>query len=93
MLTSGMKPSFTHDCEKCVYIGTTIGSNLQDWYFCRGCDGGTLIARYGSDGPDYWSSPVCMIQSPRSSYQDKVVLSEQRILAQYILTLIPEEFL
>ena len=45
-------PKHQHDCERCAYLGQTIGrSKLVDLYQC----GDTLIARYG-DAPEDNSS-------------------------------------
>ena len=44
---------FTHDCTSdcCKYAGSF---NDADVYTSRS---GTLIIRFGNDGPDYWSYP------------------------------------
>lgn len=42
--------AFQHDCDTCVFLGHTLGSDL---YFCA--VGKTVIARWSSDGPDYTS--------------------------------------
>ena len=41
---------FTHDCDKCVFLGHSLSSDL---YYCNA--GNTVIARWSSDGPDYTS--------------------------------------
>lgn len=64
-------PYHTHDCEHCVYLGSVSASrngmgrtaffpgvvhDAVDLYFCP--QSGlvpTVIARFGSDGPDYYS--------------------------------------
>jgi hypothetical protein len=48
-------PLWRHDCQQCVPLGTFT---FHDLYFCRGILGGSVIARYGHDGPDYASGPV-----------------------------------
>jgi len=53
-----MKPRFQHDCDKCIFLGHF---NEHDVYFCPKSNGGSLLARYGDDGPDYASSPVCCL--------------------------------
>lgn len=57
-----MKPKFIHDCDQCKLIDQTPD---HDWYHCfPSCLGqGTLIARYGNDGPEYWSSEISIIKS------------------------------
>jgi len=48
-----MKPIHQHDSDCCTFLGTVEN---QDLYFSdQGGFGATLIARYGSDGPDYFS--------------------------------------
>ena len=43
-------PLFTHDCDKCQFLGTF---KKHDLYFCAA--GPTVVARYGNDGPEYKS--------------------------------------
>jgi hypothetical protein len=53
------KPYYTHDCNKCVFLGgwrgkqTAEDRGLQnyDLYVC----GDNVVARYGDDGPEYIS--------------------------------------
>lgn len=48
-------PKYQHDCTKCKYLGRTIGNGkIVDLYVHND----TLIARYGDDGPDYYSGLV-----------------------------------
>lgn len=53
-----MKPRFQHDCDRCVFLGS---DEVYDFYFCRGNEKkpvehtATVIARFGSDGPEYGS--------------------------------------
>lgn len=53
----GEHARYKHDCESCVPIGRY---HHYDLYFCpqEMLDAPTLIARFGSDGPDYWSQLV-----------------------------------
>lgn len=53
------KPQHTHDCDRCQYLGS---ENDLDFYFCESSILGTIIARYGSDGPDYSSSDVASVE-------------------------------
>lgn len=52
-------PKWKHDCDKCRFLGQTIGGrHISDLYVCdtSGPDmSPTLIARYGDDGPEYLS--------------------------------------
>lgn len=54
-------PKYQHDCTSCVFLGGYVkpGSGTHcDLYYCSKCDEGTVIARVGSDGPDYASVPI-----------------------------------
>lgn len=54
-----------HDCDRCRYLGT---SNLHDLYFCeKQIVGPTIIARWGSDGPEYTSGLEFGRRPPRRS--------------------------
>jgi len=46
---------FQHDCEKCIFLGTFDEHDIYicNWKFDHAPD---YIARYSSDGPDYWST-------------------------------------
>lgn len=65
-------PCFTHDCTACIFLGhynyeapLVDGSEWTtvDLYYCdTAIMGGTCIARYGSDGPQYSSCPVDLIK-------------------------------
>ena len=50
---------YQHDCEKCHYLGTgkcpALGEDEFDFYICTGPTGRSMIARYGSEGPEYTS--------------------------------------
>lgn len=57
------KPIFAHDCTGCEFLGQTIGGGrIVDLYAHPSKYPGdisrdaTIIARYGSDGPDYYST-------------------------------------
>ncbi len=54
------KPKYLHDCERCEFLGQTIGGGrIHDLYVHRNGDGyDTIIARYGDSGPEYYSSLV-----------------------------------
>lgn len=72
-----MTPRFPHDCLQCIYLGTihypaphyrsdkqhTLYTQDQwaDLYFCKQCDGGSLLARFSAEGSDYASSPYTYI--------------------------------
>lgn len=60
-------PQFKHDCERCEFLASI---NLPSWelnkmseqtfdlYHCPGTLGGSVIARFGDDGPEYASGDV-----------------------------------
>ena len=60
-----MEPTYQHDCEACIFMGTWTGPDqalgqenaLFDLYVCpRETTLGTCcIARFGNDGPEYAS--------------------------------------
>lgn len=51
-------PRYEHDCDRCVYLGQ---HQEHDLYYCeQDAAGRTLVARYGSDGSDYYSSGIAL---------------------------------
>lgn len=60
------KPHHTHDCDKCVYLGSVYAKRNNDfpkeYIDCYWCvkelypSLTSVIGRFGSDGPDYSSS-------------------------------------
>lgn len=58
-----MPPRFTHDCDRCRFIGQ---HGDFDIYVCaRPADsvlGPTLLARYGDDGPEYASMDASVMR-------------------------------
>lgn len=48
-------PLYVHDCEACVFLGST--AHNRDMYWCGQGEGkrSTVILRYGNSGPDYSS--------------------------------------
>lgn len=59
---SGVIPNYQHDCDACLLVGK---DEKRDFYYCSRCEldmGGTVICRFSSDGPDYASSPVFLVQ-------------------------------
>jgi hypothetical protein len=49
-----MKPKFEHDCENCTFLGHFYD---HDVYQC----GKSLVARYSSEGSQYWSMPQSLV--------------------------------
>jgi len=57
-----MRPFHQHDCTNCRYLGSTHSRTEQtDWYVCTS----SVVGRYGSDGPAYWSMDKSMVLSAR----------------------------
>lgn len=67
-----MKPVFTHDCTRCVFLGTLNTKDqsyggVWDLYWCPrlgvpgAADASSVICRFGNEGPQYSSSlpPEC----------------------------------
>jgi hypothetical protein len=55
---------YEHDCKGCFFLGRFVSPENKepfDLYFCRRCDGGSCIARYGNEGGEYSSFPVSII--------------------------------
>lgn len=52
-----MKPIYTHDCSHCTFLGTVSEPDGQqyDLYHHSSSFEDTVIARFGSEGPDYSS--------------------------------------
>jgi hypothetical protein len=54
-------PLFTHDCDRCTFLGTETdpeGGCLADLYHCLDIIGPTVIARWSNEGRDYTSGMV-----------------------------------
>lgn len=52
---SNGKPNFDHDCDSCTFLGCLHREGkTYDLYYCKR-GGPTVIARFGSEGPDYMS--------------------------------------
>jgi hypothetical protein len=86
---AGDSERYVHDCEKCVYLGTTSSDSFHDLYFCeQRIDAehamSTVIARYGDDGPHYESGLPF-------SYGMSAPLTVARLLAEQQGLLKPEQ--
>ena len=70
-----MKPRYTHDCDRCLFLGQ-LGD--RDWYYCaEQIGGGSVIGRYSSDGPDYWSMPLNMIKAYNGIESSSIIDAKQ----------------
>ena len=58
------RPRYKHDCEECYFLGTILSNNSDHDLYCCVKKGPfkTVIARYGSDGPDYESGLLVALQ-------------------------------
>ena len=81
-----MKPKWTHDCDCCEYLGsmnTTTGS--LDWYECTE----SAVARYGDDGPEYWSTPKYIVNNDKYLISTNIDgtrgIYEMLVLARFML--------
>ena len=48
-------PQYAHDCERCTFLGRI---DEGDVWHCPNDGGGSIIVRFGDDGPEYSSFPV-----------------------------------
>lgn len=53
------RKQYQHDCDDCFYFGTSSGA---DYYGHFDGISTSFIARYGSKGPEYTSSPLYMLR-------------------------------
>lgn len=51
-------PQFEHDCDECTFVGHYKGIDI---YTCPQNTMPTVVARYGSDGPEYTSGQTIKI--------------------------------
>lgn len=75
---------YTHDCEECIYLGTTIaGNRTEDLYYHA--EPQSFIARYGNDGPEYVAGDA------PATYGQYAAVTVARLLAEQAgLTVSPE---
>jgi hypothetical protein len=64
-----MKPKYKHDCDACAFIQVLeLNGEHYDIYRCsNSAMPPTWIARFGSDGPDYWSMPYDILKELTAS--------------------------
>jgi len=56
-MTNTTKPQYKHDCDQCQFLGVTIGGGrVADLYAHVSPSWVTLIARYGDEGREYFST-------------------------------------
>jgi len=61
-------PTYLHDCNHCKFLGTiNVDDQIADLYYCNPLKkhlSGTVIARYGNEGPNYSSGMGFAVISP-----------------------------
>lgn len=62
-----MQPRHTHDCDCCQFLGYAdfaahVELDRSDVWYHGGEEGGALILRHGSDGPEYHSFPLRLVR-------------------------------
>lgn len=65
-------PVHLHDCRKCQHLATVRDVEEDnawvDIYQCKsGALGPSIVARWGSQGPQYTSSPASMVKAGKCS--------------------------
>jgi len=64
---------YEHDCKKCRWVGwfcPTKDFPPMNVYLCKRDNGKeTVIIRYSSDGPDYWSMTEGGIKGPLEFFE------------------------
>lgn len=63
------EPNYTHDCDRCTFLGTYVmsGSNYDLYYHPGDEFTQSIVARYGEMGPEYISG----ITFARDQYDKK----------------------
>ena len=69
-------PTYTHDCDVCVFLGSYQRSVDYDLYVCKA--GKTLVARWGSEGYQY-DSGLALI-----THDFAIAAAARRALAYYM---------
>jgi hypothetical protein len=89
-------PKYTHDCDACTFLGPyTYDAPMVEgteeitadlWYCSTAAGGPTLIARFSSDGPDYGSCPINIVERdyiPRAERGEKQSTAGPAIVEAY----------
>lgn len=78
------RPKHQHDCAHCRFL---YGSGALDVYWCienGSGQAGSVIARHGSDGPDYMSFPV--LNALQLDFdKDSYAVNALRAAARYLI--------
>ena len=72
---------FDHDCNECRFIASLANNReVFDIYLHGDAKTGTIIARDGSEGPEYHASPMEMV----TTFGDDSILSRAAALVHAI---------
>lgn len=78
------EPRYTHDCDSCVFLGRYHnGGKTFDLYYCRRCDGGSLLARYGSKDSSYMSAPFSVLLYAGYEWNNPLVVAACRQIEKW----------
>lgn len=75
------KPIYQHDCQNCEFLGHWFGYDV--WICYSQGDPfptGSIIARFGNDGPDYDSGPVEVVFRQSQMQDGKIGLVDGKII-------------
>jgi len=89
------KPKYKHDCEDCVWLGTTTypaplsdgtaPMRNADLYCCKGdALGTTIIARYSSVGSEYSSMPASLIKTHMHTWIEESSTGMPALISAYV---------
>lgn len=85
-------PIYAHDCEGCVFVGA-YQTDIQkyDGYFCKDCDSGSVVLRYGNDGPQYASAPKFIYEMAtfKSAEMYRMVDADYRRMIEHLTSVTP----
>lgn len=82
------QPAHRHNCGRCVFLGIYLVEEMgmTDLYFCSNEYGGSILSRWGSNPPEYWSMPVCVVGDVRmhafGGWFEQMGLQEGLLLAR-----------
>jgi hypothetical protein len=57
-MSTTMLPKFRHDCDRCTFLGHYAGHDVYTCAHAPGNPNKSLLARYGDDGPEYYSNDL-----------------------------------
>jgi len=80
-------PHFTHDCDSCTFLGRDIDNDNSplDMYFCPQGGLPTIIARFGSEGSEYSSATISVINENLDTFSHSPLLRNMLIAEDKLL--------